>query len=289
MKKIIMTLILLAMLTVLLASCKTNVQLTDRSPTEAEIAEFRRTHPVDEIEYEPIGSMASSQEKPDDIALYWFGGFDVILTVEVIGENEIEYVNVPFATNGEIYNYRVVITDVIALKAESHNFIKYKIGDEIYLRFGINDPVYLSIKETYVITGRNRHEDGMKNGLPVTFTNPRSLYYITDNSYVIDMVKTDGLRNHTGKSLEVFKNELVRFVTDEQKWSSDDRSSSNIVDQYEELDDQSRYEDNGVDGDEIDNDDSDLHEKEIDSMLDSGADGNNSNIDDFSDENEEMK
>ena len=213
MRKIMLMMLLLAGLTTLFSPCKASSQSTDGPPTEAEIAEFRRTHPVDEIDYEPMGSMA--RERPDNLARDW-GDINIILLVEIIGDLELDDFSAPYSLNRHIYNYRAKIVEIISRYSKITNFVVVSNDDEVYLRFPASRPAALYKNEKYIIAARIY--DDTRNGQPIVRVGPSGVYYITDGKYIIDMVEAEDFRSHTGKSLFDFKNELATFSRDELGW-----------------------------------------------------------------------
>ena len=217
----------IAMCATLLAACATKPN--GGPPTEEEIAEFRRTHPVVE---EGRGFVIKSD---DPIKEPWGNARNVILSIEIVGEREDDvyisnsvkdkYPEDDWAKHGHPVTYYLTkITEIIALDPgkEAHSiYYPYSVGDSVYVEVqGVN----LFVGEKYIVLGRNAGEiiDGtrvkaMRNDIPYITVSSASFFYLTDNSYVISMSIEEDSSKYTGKSAESIR-ETVELAAEARCW-----------------------------------------------------------------------
>ena len=237
MKKIVIALILLAMLTSLLASCKTNTQQTDGPPTEAEIAEFRSRHTIDEGRM-PAASQAYPNPHIGTIAEYWEGEFDQVFVVEITGERETRVFDRNDAKTQvrEVWNIYYYPGRVVELIAKDSHFRQDKIldvGDNVDIWIRRADNMEVLIGDRYFVAGYTSFGTQFRYNSVRINTFSDNLHYITDRSYIIDVVETSGITNHTGKSYTEFRNNLVSYFYS-LKWYIPDVLLTSYIDDVAE-------------------------------------------------------
>jgi hypothetical protein len=234
-----LALLIAVALTATLAACASKSALPtpqqfSSSPTEAEIAEFRRTHA-------PNGGGGGSGQS-DSTGEYTVmtdristanmkNGHDVVLTVEVIGEREDRDLVTEVGTTRPKYCYRVKVIDVLMLNPDSTNYTDYQIDDEVYIMSSPSYAVDMRIGETYCVVGGNSHHSGnpvleewekttvfMWNDTPVILCVSNNVYYYTENSYVIETIEESKLVSHTGETVEEFTESIIE-VGEELGWN----------------------------------------------------------------------
>ncbi|MDR0818906.1 MAG: hypothetical protein LBN43_04965 [Oscillospiraceae bacterium] len=203
MKRTIAILILLALTAATLAACAAK----PHPPTEKEIAEFRRTHPVPARDN--ALTVDDGVDRSDVQTGYWVGESDIVLHVEIIGDFEVEripvyggYIRTPFTPA------RVV--EIVSYKQENKFGFDFKVGDTISICSAI-----MKTGESYLIIGFERQK---RNELSVI--EPQQEYYITDSSYLIAVENQRNHKDYTSTSLDAFKSSL-KALTVENGWSSE--------------------------------------------------------------------
>ena len=217
MKKIMVMMLLLA---ALFSACKASSQPTDGPPTEAEIADFRRLYPVDESN--PLGYFYHELRPIDPIEEPWNSGH-VIMSVEIISER-IDGLFISSSTKSSfneerwqefgrpMHYYRARINEVIAFHPLSKYFYPHEAGDIIYF---MPYRVAANVGDCFLIIAANfgneidylmdyRNEDNV----PYVDANAKTIFYITDNSYVISLSLDESSNRHTGKSYDSILKEL---------------------------------------------------------------------------------
>jgi hypothetical protein len=214
MKRIIAILMLLTLTAVTLTACATKLptqQHFSSPPTEAEIAEFRRTHPVE-------ASDENAYSIPIDTPIEnpWLGGRDTILSVKIIGEREDDVIIVAGTTKVEQHYYLSMITEVIALDFDSKLYQPYAEGDIVYIDVRLSSP---HIDEEYIIIAFNcgREVDGNliktnRNKIPDLLVNVNAMFYITNNDYIISASTYEASNKYTGEPVETVIEKLQVYA-----------------------------------------------------------------------------
>jgi hypothetical protein len=229
MKRIIAILILLALTVTDLAACAAKPatqQHFSSPPTEAEIAEFRRTHPVP-------GTVHASVAYTDVLSEEALRNTGVIIYIEIISEIEIREVT---SDSGKIWflpNYRARIGEVISLDPNSDNYVDYIVDDNVYIWYS---PMYafpMEIGEKYLIIGNNTPNSyeisSVWNGLPTIACSTFNTFFITDSAYIITADEPSAELSHTGESLAEFS-DIIRGIAEELDWNVDVSSSKQTDD-----------------------------------------------------------
>jgi hypothetical protein len=234
MKRIIAILLLLALITATLTVCAAK----PHPPTEAEIAEFHRTHPVltqTDADSAPHGSVVADPDQTD-AEYYWTMAHNIIVEVEIVGEQFMEN----FKDHGitiPVYNYLAKVTDVMAYNHSKEIFGDIYSDTMVYLQYiGPYHLVQMTVGEKYLVVGRvlpevtkNTYYSGVLERhnsieLPIIWSTFSSQYYITENSYIIDVYKReiekDGGTSFTGKTLDETR-ALMLSYTSENGWDID--------------------------------------------------------------------
>ncbi|MDR0819574.1 MAG: hypothetical protein LBN43_08410 [Oscillospiraceae bacterium] len=221
MKRIIAILILLALTAATLTACAAK----PHPPTEAEIAEFHRTHPVSES----VDGLQVANLNPDVFSSESLlrNGWNIIVTVVVIGEMQL-YPIEPSDGTINIPYYEAQIIEVTALDPGDKGYVEYEPGNHVYIDLSPLPHVPLNVGEKYLISGKKPAFTSYPyelDKLGHIITNAERTFFITDSSYIIAAKEHSLEYSYTGKTYD----EVIKKVQEsaiELDWYLPSKDSS---------------------------------------------------------------
>jgi hypothetical protein len=197
MKRIIVILVLLALTIATLATCAAK----PHPPTEKEIAEFHRTHPV--------GDGAGNADIIgyfDPLSPLMVNRSDVVAEVEIVGnEEQFQIINI-----GYVPFYKVKVINIIArnpLPVYFEDSIAKKISnlnveEIVYIRYSVIDTPRFAVGDRYIVIGAiNPSSSEYFTDMDVIWTGSASTFYTTTNDYLIALPSMNPKsEKYTGKS-----------------------------------------------------------------------------------------
>ena len=209
--KILVALLTVALSLTLVACASSKADAPQRQqfsspPTQEEIDEFRRTHPVSVV---PYASMVSR----DLNTIEGVSGSDIGVLVEITGEREMRTVVYRSGNSYQHSLYRARIVDIVFNNPYDDYFREYLVGEEVYVFQYQNYQFPMRVNDVYLLVTNNPTDpDGLVNvwnGLRAIGVSSWYAYYITDNSYIVAIHETSEY-NNTGRSSSDFIDVLRR-------------------------------------------------------------------------------
>jgi hypothetical protein len=156
--------------------------------------------------------------------------FDIVLSVEIIGDREERAFEEEYRFLAQFY-YRAKITEVISINSYNTSDTNYFVDDEIYLGFHSRSAVDVQTGENYTVIGYNcgrtgdadynlwaRNNEYTWNGTPAVIGTSMTTYYITNNSFIVEVEEYPHVYDHTGELVAEFTESIVE-VSVEMGWN----------------------------------------------------------------------